>query len=62
MIQLNIYNDGTGNEEVANYDVILLMPGDDRRARVEGFRRSRGWTALLTVAMAVLMETERRGP
>ena len=50
MIEVQVWNDGTGTDEFGNYDVIVSMPGDVISVRVEGFERSRGWLALVTAA------------
>lgn len=51
MIQVEIRNDRTGTDELGNYDVRVLLPGEGWvEARVEQFDRRQGFVALATAA------------
>jgi hypothetical protein len=45
--RITIKNDGTGTQEISNYDVTAELPGSTTRFRIEGFERRRGYAALL---------------
>jgi hypothetical protein len=54
MIQLDIINDETGDQEIANYEVALILPSEIHHIRVEGFARREGWAALVRRAVEEL--------
>lgn len=61
MLVLAIYNDGSGDDRVANYDVELRVNRDViRRVRVEGFERSFGAEALVKVIADALVQAKER--
>lgn len=66
--QADIVNDGTGNTEVASYDVTLAVgkgakykPGKVYKVRVEQFQRSRGYWSLIGEAIRKMEEAEAAG-
>ena len=53
MIRIVIQNDGTGSEEVGNYDCTLSLPGEPTVVVwIEGFLREQGWEALVSRAVS----------
>lgn len=44
---LKIINDGTGDNETANYQIILEREGQKREVEVKGHKRSDGWLVLM---------------
>lgn len=47
MIQINIFNDKTGNPDVANYNYEIKLPGETLTGKIRGFKRHKGWAALV---------------
>ena len=56
-LALVIVNDGTGDDDLASYDVDVRVNRTVLvRARVEGFARRRGWEELLGLALNAIEE------
>ena len=48
MLLVMVRNDGTGNREIGNYDVLVSVNGEVvAEERIEGYRRADGWRALV---------------
>jgi len=57
MLTVKIHNDGTGSEEIGNYDVTVDINGKIVwRGRVEGFERISGWWNLVSDAGETIWE------
>ena len=52
MLALLVHNDGTGDTDIANYDVrVLVNQNTLAQGRVEGHKRANGWRVLLRAAL-----------
>lgn len=55
MLIITFHNDGTGTEEIDNYNVgVYVNRGRIGQARIEGHRRSDGWEELIRQFVKVL--------
>ena len=57
MLFITFHNDGTGDEDTGNYDVVVSVNGLElARERIEGHRRADGWRELVRCLV------EKQGP
>jgi len=57
MLTLQIHNDGTGNNELGNYDCYVAINRHCLgKGKVEGFAKSQGYVKLLRLAITAIAE------